>query len=229
MAAHEDIHAVEDTGVVHHRLGVGRHHLLARRTEDDDCTRSLRAGEVLGDSNGGGDPDRPLRRVLITVEGTFRTAESVVLQDDAEVRRSGRFSVSRDERGLESARPHLHIEVVLAQIIGKELDRPRLLEADLWMTRDVVTEGEELRVHELLGAHCHGVACRARPGQFRNESVHVERSLELIELLHDRPRGIAFGRRLLGGAESRSNQYEHREHDDTGQAHESLRDGYEQD
>src|SRR3954468_22567814 len=49
VAADEDIHTVEDAGVVHHRLRVRRHHLLTRCAEHDDTAWRLRAREILAD------------------------------------------------------------------------------------------------------------------------------------------------------------------------------------
>src|SRR5204863_3768476 len=102
------------------------------------------------DRNRRGDADRSLRAVLIAVERALRAAQRVVLDDDAERRRAGVALVSGDERGLETADSGLDIEVVRPQIIDELSDRPFFFESDFRMRRDVVGDGEELVVHQLL-------------------------------------------------------------------------------
>src|SRR5262249_33641441 len=53
VAADYYVHAVEDAGVKHDGLGVGRHHLFTRTAEDDDAARRFRASQIFGNGNGG--------------------------------------------------------------------------------------------------------------------------------------------------------------------------------
>ena len=137
--------------------------------------------------------------MLIAVKRAFRSAERIVLDDDAELWTAARLGVARDECRRQTGRADLHVEVVLPEIVGEHLHRPLLLEADFGMTRDVVAEREELGVHELFGARDDLIALRTRRGHFRDECGKVERLLEGVELADDVAGGVAFSGCFLGG------------------------------
>jgi hypothetical protein len=86
---------------------------------------------------------------------------------------------------------------VTLQILGQLLHRACLFETDLRVARDVVTEREQLRVHELFGARHYAIALWIGCRQTRDKRRDVERSLQVIHLAQDIVRGFAFRRRLL--------------------------------
>ena len=197
VAADDDVGAVERLRFVHHRLRGRRHHLLAGRAVDNDAAWRLRPREVLGHRDRRRHADRSLRAVLIAVERALRAAQRVVLEDDAEHRAAVVLLELRDERGREPCGAGFDAEVVLPQIVGQLADGPFLLEADLRMHGDVVSQREELLVHQLLGAGDHLVARRVRSGEARYERWHVERLLERRHRPEHLARGLALGRRVL--------------------------------
>ena len=125
---------------------------------------------------------------------------SVVLDDDAEVRRAVVVLVSCDERGLEPGDADLHVEVVLLQVLGQLLDRPLFYKTDFRMRGDVVRHREQLAVHQRLRARHDLIARRIRAGQPRDDAGHVERLLERGHFLEHAGRGLALRGRLLRAA-----------------------------
>jgi hypothetical protein len=72
-------------------------------------------------------------------------------------------------------------------------------EADLRMARDVVAEGEQLRLHELGGASDDSVSRRVRAGEAAYESRDVELPLERVHLRDHATDCLALGGCLLRG------------------------------
>ena len=160
VAAHQHVHSVEHARLEHVGLCVGRHHLLARSAENRDAAGRVRAIECFSDGHSRRDAHRALCAVLVAVEWPRCATQSIVLEDDAEVRASLIALIARDERGLEVGHAHGYLESVLLQIGGEFLDGAGFLESDLGMPRNVVGKRQQFLLHQLAGARCRLVARR---------------------------------------------------------------------
>jgi hypothetical protein len=78
----------------------------------------------------------------------------------------GRLVIARHERRLEIPDAHGHVEVMLLEILRQHLHRPRLHESDFRMSSDVVSERDQLLVHELLGTRRDGIPSGIRAVSF---------------------------------------------------------------
>ena len=123
---------------------------------------ALRARQPLGDRHRRGDSHRPLRAVLVAVKGAHCSAQRVVLDDHAQVRRAVVALVARHEGRLQAAGIHLDLEAVLLQILLQLLDRPLFDESDFRMPGDVVRHRQQFFVHQLLRPRHHLLASRIR-------------------------------------------------------------------
>ncbi len=132
------------------------------------------------------------------VEGALCAAQRVVLENDAE---SGRAIVvfgTGNECRRQARHATLHDKIVFLQPLGEKIDGARLLKTDLGMTRDVIAERQELRIHQLLGARHDFVARRVGASESYDQRRNSQRALERIQLLNDIPRRLALRRRFLG-------------------------------
>src|SRR6185312_8028062 len=84
--------------------------------------------------------------------------------------------VARYERGRQSRRSHLYRKVVSLEVVGEQLHGALLFEADLRMSRDVVAECKQIRIHQLLRSRHDLIPGRVRTGQPRNQCRELERA-----------------------------------------------------
>ena len=164
MAPDNDVGAVEDVGLVHNRLRIGRHYLLAWRSVDNDAARRMCQRETFGHSDSGRHANRPLGAVLVAVKRALGAAQRVVLDDHTKIRRTVVGLILRHQRRLQVRHTHRHAEAVLFERLRQQLHRSLLFEPDFRMPGDVIRERQKLGVHEFPGARRHLVAGRIGRG-----------------------------------------------------------------